>query len=194
HDKINLETHQLGGQFRKPAYLSFVRSELIPNALPLDVAEILHRFAKKPPEIGHARRSNSQDADGWDPPLLGDAGQRPKGGAAEEKAEEVAPPHSIASGEGVAHLSFDRVTPASLAPVFWASNRPCEHDKARCLVFQPRSPRIPPVWQAAGGGVRVEIAEHNSVVRVPRRVFERLLSETPSPSDASKPTTSSAPT
>jgi hypothetical protein len=41
--------------------------------LSLDVAKIVHCFAENPPEIGDARRPDSQDANVWDPSLLGDA-------------------------------------------------------------------------------------------------------------------------
>jgi hypothetical protein len=97
HDYIHLKTHQLSGQFGQPAYLSFVRSKLVTNALPFNVAKILHRFAKEPPEILHARGPDGQDADSWDPPLLGDADQRPKSNAARKSDKEIAPPHSIVS-------------------------------------------------------------------------------------------------
>ena len=38
-------------------------------------------------------------------------------------------------------------------------------------------------WDAAGQAVEfgVEIGEHQGVVRVPRRIFQRLLSESPTP-------------
>jgi hypothetical protein len=39
----------------------------------------------------------------------------------------------------------------------------------------------------------VEIGEYRGVVRVPRRVFQRLLPERPTPSDASRRTTSNVP-
>jgi hypothetical protein len=61
-----------------------------------NVAKLLHGFAKEPPEIGHARRPDGQDADCWYIPLLRDAGQWPEGDTA-EKDKEVAPPHSIVS-------------------------------------------------------------------------------------------------
>jgi hypothetical protein len=39
----------------------------------------------------------------------------------------------------------------------------------------------------------VEIGDRRGVVRVPRRVFQRLLPERPTPNGASKPTISSGP-
>jgi hypothetical protein len=38
----------------------------------------------------------------------------------------------------------------------------------------------------------VEIGEYRGVIRVPRGVFQRLLPERPTPSDGSRPTTSSS--
>ena len=50
-------------------------------------------------------------------------------------------------------------------------------------------------WNAERHAVEfaVEIGEYRGVVRVPRRVFQRLLPERPTPSDASRRTTSSGP-
>jgi hypothetical protein len=50
-------------------------------------------------------------------------------------------------------------------------------------------------WNAERQAVEfgVEIGEYHGVVRVPRRVFQRLLPERPTPSGVSKPTTSREP-
>jgi hypothetical protein len=50
-------------------------------------------------------------------------------------------------------------------------------------------------WNAEQQAVEfgVEIGEYHGVVQVPRRVFQRLLPERPTPSGASRPTTSSGP-
>ena len=50
-------------------------------------------------------------------------------------------------------------------------------------------------WNAERKAVEfgIEIGEYRGVVRVPRRVFQRLLPEWRTPSDASRRTTSSAP-
>src|SRR5262249_2855306 len=116
--------------------------------------------------------------------LLSDAGQRPKGGATEEKGEEVAPPHSIVPGEGVARLSLDRFTPASLAPHCVAafaltSNSACllkpptapANIIARGVLFSNvahRGPRRCDERQAVEFGV--EIGEYLGGGRVPRRL------------------------
>src|SRR5580692_7403699 len=46
HDQIDFELHQLRGQFRKTAWLSLVRSELVTNALPLNVTKLTHHLLK----------------------------------------------------------------------------------------------------------------------------------------------------
>jgi hypothetical protein len=50
-------------------------------------------------------------------------------------------------------------------------------------------------WNAESQAVEfgVEIGEYHGVVRVPRRVFQRLLSETPTPQRWSRRTTCSEP-
>jgi hypothetical protein len=50
-------------------------------------------------------------------------------------------------------------------------------------------------WNAERKAVEfeVEIGEYHGVVRVPRRVFQRLLPERPTPSGASRRTTSNGP-
>ena len=51
----------------------------------------------------------------------------------------------------------------------------------------PEDARWSAEWQAGEYGV--EIGEYRGVVRVPRRVLQRLLPERPTPSGASKATT-----
>jgi hypothetical protein len=55
----------------------------------------------------------------------------------------------------------------------------------------PEDARWNAEWQAVEFGV--EIGEYRGVVRVPRRVFQRLLPERSTPRGASMPTTSSGP-
>jgi hypothetical protein len=58
----------------------------------------------------------------------------------------------------------------------------CDHDSAGDTISQPRSPeeaRSNAVRQAVEFGV--EIGEYRGVVRVPRRVFQRILPERPTP-------------
>src|SRR4029077_6255565 len=97
HDQIDIETHQLRGQFGKAAYLSLIRPELVANVLPLVVTQLLHRFAKQPPEFLRTGSPNHQRADSRHLSLLGHAGQRPESRGTAEKPEEIAPPHSISS-------------------------------------------------------------------------------------------------
>src|SRR5205085_772693 len=75
-----------------------VGSELVSNVLSfINIAELVHRFAKKPPEILHARRSDGQDTDYRHCSLLRHAGKRPKGGDTADNCKEIATPYSINS-------------------------------------------------------------------------------------------------
>jgi hypothetical protein len=62
-DDIDFETDQLGGQFGKPVHLSFRRSKLKSNVLPLDIPQIAQRLPKLPPKLSWIGIANDECAD-----------------------------------------------------------------------------------------------------------------------------------
>jgi hypothetical protein len=57
------ETDQLGGQLGKPVHLSFRRSKLKSNVLPLDIPPIAQRLPKLPPKLSWIGIANDECAD-----------------------------------------------------------------------------------------------------------------------------------
>ena len=97
-------------------------------------------------------------------------------------SHETAAPHSIGSWREVA-ARFSGWSLTRPFPRFvFSSDRTSEQDSARGTVSQPWFPEDAR-WNAERQAVEfgVEIGEYRGVVRVPRRVFQRLLPERPTP-------------
>jgi hypothetical protein len=62
-DHIDFATDQLGRQFGKPVHLSFRRSKLKSNVLPLDIPQIAQRLPKLPPKLSWIGIANDECAD-----------------------------------------------------------------------------------------------------------------------------------
>jgi hypothetical protein len=90
HDDINLERYQFRCQLGKTAHLSFVRSELKPYILPLDVTQVAQHLGKQLPKSLRTRSATHQDANGSHLELLRPRRDRPSCRAA-EKRDELAP-------------------------------------------------------------------------------------------------------
>jgi hypothetical protein len=84
----------------------------------------------------------------------------------------------------------DRVSVGAGARLTDTFHRTTEQDSARCTASQPPLPEHAR-WNAERPAVEfgVEIGEYRGVVRVPRRVFQRLLPERPSPERYTEPPT-----
>ena len=91
-DYIDFETDQLGGQFGKPVHLSFRRSKLKSNVLPLDIPQIAQPLPKLPPKLFWVDIANDQCADGRHLRLLRVGRERPHSRAAEQP-DELPPSH-----------------------------------------------------------------------------------------------------
>jgi len=76
-DYIDFETDQLGGQFGKPVEVSFSRSKLKSNVLPLDIPQIAQPLPKLPPKLFWVDIANDQCADGRHLRLLRVGRERP---------------------------------------------------------------------------------------------------------------------
>jgi hypothetical protein len=90
-DYIHVETDQLGGQFGKPVEVSFSRSKLESNVLPLDVPQIAQPLPKLPPKRFGINIANDQCADGRRLRLLRVGRERPHSRRAAEQHDELAP-------------------------------------------------------------------------------------------------------
>jgi hypothetical protein len=67
---IHFEPHQFRGQFRKPADLSFVRSELEANVLALKIAKLAQVLTKQVPEFVPTGSATHQNANSSALPML----------------------------------------------------------------------------------------------------------------------------
>jgi hypothetical protein len=67
---IDFETDQLGRQFGKPVEVSFSRSKLKSNVLPLDIPQIAQSLPEFPPKLFRTDIANNQCPDGRDLRLL----------------------------------------------------------------------------------------------------------------------------
>jgi hypothetical protein len=87
------ETDQLGGQLGKPVHLSFRRSKLKSNVLPLDIPQIAQPLPKLPPKLFWVDIANDQCADGRHLRLLRVGRERPHSRHAAEQPDELPPSH-----------------------------------------------------------------------------------------------------
>jgi hypothetical protein len=92
-DYIDLETDQLGGQFGKPVEVSFSRSKLKSNVLPLDIPQIAQPLPKLPPKLFRTDIANDQCADGRHLRLLREGRERQYGRCAAEQRDELPSPY-----------------------------------------------------------------------------------------------------
>src|ERR1700730_10929961 len=92
-DYIDFETDQLGGQFGKPVEVSFSRSKLKSNVLPLDIPQIAQPLPKLPPKLFWVDIANDQCADGRHLRLLRVGRERPHGRRGAEQPDELPPSH-----------------------------------------------------------------------------------------------------
>src|SRR6516164_2795610 len=90
-DHVDFETDQIGGQFRKPVEVSFRRSKLKSNVLPLDIPKIAQSLPKLPPKLFRIDIANDQSADGWHLRLLRARSERPCSRSAAERSNEFSP-------------------------------------------------------------------------------------------------------
>jgi hypothetical protein len=91
-DYIDLETDQLIGQFGKPFEVSFRRSKLKSNVLPLDIPEVAQSLAKLPPKLFRIDIADDQCADGRHLRLLRPCRDRPRCRTT-ERDNEFSPPN-----------------------------------------------------------------------------------------------------
>src|SRR6516225_5106406 len=95
-DDIDFETDQLSGQFRQPTDLSFRRSKLKSNVLPLNIPQVAQSLPKLPPKLLRIDIANDQCADRRHLRLLRPRRERPRRRAAKQRYE-LATLHSITS-------------------------------------------------------------------------------------------------
>jgi hypothetical protein len=87
---IHRETDQLGRQFGKPISVSFRRSKLKSNVLPLDVPQIAKPLTKQTPKLCRIGVANHQRADDRYLRLLREARKRPQDHHAAKQRHELA--------------------------------------------------------------------------------------------------------
>src|SRR5262249_40089078 len=91
NDYIDFETDQLGRQFGKPVEMSFRRSKLKSNVLPLDIPQIPQSLPKLTPKLFRIDIANDQCANGRHFRLLRVRRERPHSRRATKRDNQFSP-------------------------------------------------------------------------------------------------------